>query len=452
MKQPFKILIVDDDEGILTSARLLLKQHYQLVKTLNHPQNMLEVLTHLQFDLLLLDMNFTMGEQEGEEGLEIIKKIRTTFPSLEIIALTAYGDLKVAIAAMKLGVRDFITKPWENDRLLLTINNVLSYQAVVSELNATLKINQQLNETLLDYQEPIGQHPEFLKVLTVCEKVATTEAEVMITGENGTGKEIIARHIHHLSERRNGPFIKVDLGSLSSNLCESELFGHKKGAFTDATEDRLGKFQNANGGTLFLDEIGNIPLPQQAKLLTVLQQKIVTPVGSNKSQKLDVRIISATNLDMEHAVKSVIFRQDLLYRINTIEITIPPLRQRGQDIGLLAAYYLEMYKDKYRKSELKLSNGVLDALSDYSWPGNIRELRHVLERVIILSDGKKIEPQHLGLNDKNNQGEATLNLKKNEKVLILKALEQNNGNITHAARDLGIDRLALYRRLEKHGL
>jgi two-component system response regulator HydG len=453
MKKPFNILIVDDDDGVLTSAKLLLKQHYQLVKTLNQPNQIAEALSLLDIDIVLLDMNFSIGEQEGEEGLRWVKSIREMCPGVEIIAITAYGDLQVAVEAMKMGVRDFITKPWENERLLLTIENVLAYQSLVSELKTTKEHNKQLQEELVNHQSPIGQSQEFINILNICEKVAPTDAEVLITGENGTGKEMIARHLHAISKRSNGPFIKVDIGSLPSSLFESELFGHKKGAFTDAHQDRIGKMQSANGGTLFLDEIGNIPVNLQAKLLTTLQQKSITPIGTNKPIGLDIRIISATNTDISKAIAEGNFRQDLLYRINTIEIELPPLRQRIDDIKVLATHYLEIYKDKYQKSTLKISKDGFDALAEYQWPGNIRELSHIIERAVLLTNTDSIGRSQLNLQTSNNDTlEENLNIQEHEKTLILKALKKNNGNITHSARDLGIDRLALYRRLEKHGL
>lgn len=452
MKKPFKILVVDDDAAVLTSARLLLKQHYQLVQTLQDASRALELLASIPFDLVLLDMNFTIGEQEGKEGLNLIEDIKRNHPKVEMIAVTAYGDLSVAVEAMKNGVRDFITKPWENERLLLTIDNVLAYQEVSTQLAASQQLNKDLTLELNGYEPPIGKSQAFKETIKIAEKVAVTDAEVLITGENGTGKEVLANHIHQVSDRKDGPFIKVDLGALSENLFESELFGHKKGAFTDAKEDRIGKLLHANGGTIFLDEIGNVPLHLQSKLLSVLQQRKVTPVGSNQPFDLDVRLISATNLDISEAIESGEFRQDLLYRINTIEIVLPPLRERIEDIGWLATHFLERFKHKYRKPATKLSKQAFETLENYNWPGNIRELNHVVERAVILSDTASIKASDLNIRTSSEDSEASLNLHEHEKVLILKALERNNGNITHAAKELGIDRLALYRRLDKHGL
>ena len=453
-KKPFNILVVDDDEGVLASARFLLKQHYQLVKTLSKPDEMLEAIAHLSIDIVLLDMNYSIGEQEGSEGLNWITKIRKQKPGIEIIAITAYGDLQVAIDAMKFGVRDFITKPWENERLLLTINNVLGYQSVVNDLKNIHHKYHQLNDAITDhYPTPLGSDPTFIKVLDTCRKTAPTDAEIMITGENGTGKEIIASFVHKLSNRRAAPFVKVDLGSLPATLFESELFGHVRGAFTDAREDKMGKMELANGGTLFLDEIGNIPPVLQSKLLTALQQKMITPVGSNKSIKLDIRLITATNINLESAIHEGTFRQDLLYRINTIPVSLPSLKDRPSDIRLLSTHYLELFKDKYRKKYIKINTDGFAALEEYSWPGNVRELCHVIERAVILTESDQLGREELQLiTSSQNSTEQSLNLQENEKSLILKALKKNNGNITHAARELGIDRLALYRRLEKYGL
>ena len=451
MKKPHKILVIDDDDDVLTSARFLLKQHYQLIQTINHPSKVNDLLKEITFDLILMDMNFTVGEQEGNEGLQLIHSIKQNYPSIELIAITAYGDMQIAVESMKLGVRDFISKPWENERLLLTIENTLSYQSVKNELNLIRDNNKLLSQHYLGFQEPIGNHPSFVRCLQVAQRVATTDAEVLITGENGTGKEVLARFIHYLSDRKNGPFIHIDMGAISNSLFESELFGHKRGAFTDAHSDRIGKMVTAHGGTIFLDEIGNIPGHLQAKLLMALQQKKITPVGSNESIAVDVRIIAATNIDLYAAISNQSFRQDLLYRINTIEIQLPSLRERESDITLLATHFLEVFKKKYNKTNLRLSKRALDRLTQYPWPGNIRELSHSIERAVILQSDELLQPDHFHLTNETILAE-NLNLLENEKSLIIKALEKNNGNITHASKSLGIDRLALYRRMEKYGL
>ena len=396
-------------------------------------------------------MNYSRGENDGQEGLDIIEKVISTYPEMEIVPVTAYGEVDLAVEAMKRGARDFITKPWRNEKLLATIENILKLKSAAEEIQKLRSENEVLrNEN--DQQELIGQSKAFLKMITTIQKVAPTDANVLITGENGTGKELIARSIHTASSRKKETYVKVDLGSLPATLFESEMFGHNKGAFTDAKEDRVGKFELANGGTLFLDEIGNIDLPRQAKLLNALQERNVTRIGSNHKIELDIRVIVATNADLEQLTRNGDFRQDLLYRINTIEIKVPSLRERIEDIPILAQHYLEIFKRKYQKKKLKLSNEAVKSLQSYSWPGNIRELTHVIERAVILSEENVLTPSSLIIKPKDEDESDSLNIQEMEKVLILKSLDKNKGNITKAAKDLGIDRLALYRRLEKYGL
>ncbi len=448
------ILIVDDDPGVLTSAKIFLKQKFSMVSTLPSPENIEKIVEETSVDLVLLDMNYQKGENDGREGLDIIDRLVRKFPGLEILPVTAYGEIDLAVEAMKRGARDFITKPWQNEKLLLTITNVLNLKAAKNEI-ATLKAqnNQLANELAAQGVPLIGESTTFRKMLDTISKVAPTDANVLITGENGTGKELVAQAIHNQSLRHDQVMQKVDLGSLSASLFESELFGHVKGAFTDAKENRIGKFEMANGSTLFLDEIGNIDGAQQSKLLTAIQSKSITRIGSNKPINLEIRLVCATNANLMGMVNSGEFRQDLLYRINTIEIEVPSLRERIDDIPALTDYYFDVFKKQYKKPQLKLSRQVYKSLSEYHWPGNIRELTHVVERAVILSEGPLLTPANFNLMTTPSEDNSdNLNLQEMEKSLILKSLEKNKGNITHAAKDLGIDRLALYRRLEKYGL
>lgn len=451
-KHSARILIVDDDPAIITAARLFLKQKFDYVLGVKDPQSLDKVMSETQFDLVLLDMNYNPGNSSGNEGLELIKHIVKSFPDTEVIPITAHGEIDLAVKALKLGARDFITKPWENEKLYAMILNLLDLRNSNNEIESLKEINKQIQG---DQSEPMIASLEspLSKITDTIKKVAPTDANVLIRGENGVGKELVANNLHHLSARKEKPFIKVDLGALSENLFESELFGHVKGAFTDAKSNRIGKIAMAKGGTLFLDEIGNINATQQTKLLSVLQQRKLTPLGSNTAIDIDVRIISATNANLEERILEGTFRQDFLYRINTIEITVPPLRERREDISLLAKHFFTQYKNKYQKQTLKISKESLSALEDYHWPGNIRELKQVLERSIILGTQPIIDPADLNLKpDFDQSKDSGLNIEEMEKTLILKSLQKNNGNITHAARDLGIDRQVLYRKLSKHGL
>ncbi len=442
MKTEAKILILDDDAAILSSAKLLLKQKYTYVQTSSQPSDLAALLAEVDFNILLLDMNFSRGENDGSEGLELIQQSLERHPDLDIIAITAYGEIDLAVEAVRRGARDFITKPWRNEKLLLAIENILALALPQSSEPASLGIT----ETPL-----IGESRVFRETMKTIEKVSPTDASILIRGENGTGKDLVARAIHKFSNRASKQLVSIDLGAISANLLESELFGHKKGAFTDAIEDKIGKITMADESTLFLDEIGNLSLVQQSKLLTVLQNRIVEPVGSNEKIPVDVRLLSATNADLETMVNEGLFRQDLLYRLNTIEIEVPALRQRAEDIPLLLSHYLSVYKKRYQKSKLKIDKSAVNSLQSYHWPGNVRELAQAVERAVILSDFPTLTLQDFRLLH-DEKPEESLNLKEMEKSMILKALEKNKGNITHAAQDLGIDRLALYRRLEKYGL
>ncbi|MFT6867472.1 MAG: DNA-binding NtrC family response regulator [Cyclobacteriaceae bacterium] len=443
------ILIVDDDPAILTTARLFLKQKFEFVHVLKGPDAIMKILSETSFDIVLLDMNYSPGEIDGIRGLELIDKIVRSYSGIDIIPITAYGEIDLAVEALKRGARDFITKPWQNERLFSAINNMLLLRQ--SEVEVTNDQQENTHPSTGDEHFFIGQSKAFKTLLNQINKVAPTDANVLILGETGTGKSKAAYEIHRLSKRSNGPFISLDLGSLPESLFESELFGSVKGAFTDSKEDKTGKLELANGGTLFLDEIGNISLAQQAKLLSVLEQRAISKLGSHKIIPLDIRIISATNKDLNMIISGGGFRQDFLYRINTIEISLPNLSERMEDIPLLVKRFLERFKKKYDKKSLKISPDALNLIGEQQWPGNIRQLMHLLEKTVIMSRGNYISPADLELSapDITNAG---LNIENMEKGLILKALEKNKGNMTHAARDLGIDRQALYRRLDKYGL
>ena len=444
MKTSANILLLDDDDVILASVRMLLKQKFSYVQTINNPKMLFSTLKEVDFQVLLLDMNFTAGENSGQEGLDLIDQVLKTHPDLDIIALTAYGEIDLAVEAVRRGARDFMTKPWRNEKLLLSINHLLDLRTSPNHIN---KVENENGSS----EEVIGESRVFQEMMKIVRKVAPTEATVLIRGENGTGKDLIAQEIHRLSERSDKTLVTVDLGALAPTLLESELFGHKKGAFTDAINDKEGKLKSADNSTLFLDEVGNLPLVQQSKLLTALQKEIITPVGSNSSISINVRFISATNADLDEMAKSGEFRQDLLFRLNTIEIMVPPLRERQEDIPLLISYYLNKFKKSYKKPSLKIDKQTISNLQSYVWPGNVRELAQAIERAVILSDSTTLTLRDFQLKE-STQSRESLDLKEMEKGLILKALEKNKGNITHAAKDLGIDRLALYRRLEKYGL
>lgn len=456
MKQKAKILILDDDNYVLLSLRILLEQHYSDVRGINNPSQLETALEENEFDIVVLDMNFTAGDTSGKDGLRYLQQIKKANPKASVLLLTAYGEIDLAVEAMRLGAYDFLVKPWENEKLLATIKTAF-------DLNASARKIEQLEsgksvllqELNAPFDEIIGESTGIKKVFSQIEKVAKTEANVLITGENGTGKELVARAIHRASSRANEIFLNVDMGAISETLFESELFGHKKGAFTDAMSDRIGKFEAANGGTLFLDEIGNLPLALQAKLLRVIQDQKVTRVGENKSIDLDIRLICATNANLEELVKIEQFRQDLLFRINTIEIELPPLRERAEDIPLLAQHFLEVYKQKYRKSGLYVADYVFNRLQKYDWPGNIRELQHAIERAVIMSDGKQLQVSDFNLKETNEAELESLdsfNLDQIEKWAIESAIKKHQGNISHAAQELGLSRGALYRRMEKYDL
>lgn len=455
-----KILIVDDNEDLLKAAKMYLKRHFAQVDIEKNPEALPGLMNQEDYDVVLLDMNFTKDVSSGSEGYYWLEKILQIDPSAVVVLITAYGDVQMAVKAIKAGATDFVLKPWENEKLLATLFSSMRLRESRDQVE-TLKIkNQEINQAINEkYSNIIGQSAAMQRIFQTIDRVAQTDANVLILGENGTGKELIARAIHANSIRKAESFVSVDLGSITETLFESELFGHKKGSFTDAKEDRPGRFELANNGTLFLDEIGNLSMPLQAKLLTVLQNRKVSRVGSNKDMAVDLRLICATNMPLYDMVKENRFRQDLLYRINTIEIQIPSLRDRIEDIPLLANHFLKHYSTKYSKSVSKISDAAMTRMNKHPWPGNIRELQHSLERAIILSNSSVLQPEDFNFTAASNAKEVEqslgldqYNLDEVEKLLIRKVLKKYNGNITQAASELGLTRSSLYRRLEKHGL
>ncbi len=450
-----KILIVDDDPYIILSLQTLLEQHYSFVQAISDPEEITGLITQDSFDVILLDMNFKLGDTSGREGIKWLKKILKIDPETNVVIITAYGGIHTAVKAMKAGAIDFIVKPWQNEKILSTTS--AAFKLSLSKKKVTkLKSRQRILSSTIDTQfaEIIGHSPAIRKVFDDISKVARTEANIFILGENGTGKELVARALHRKSARAEEVFISVDLGSITESLFESELFGHVKGAFTDAREDRAGRFEAASCGTLFLDEVGNLPLSLQVKLLSVLENRKIIRVGSNKAIDVDIRLICATNQNVKEMIADGIFRQDLLYRINTVEISLPPLRDRIEDIPQLANYFLDKYSKKYRKPELILPKQVIKKLQRFNWPGNIREFQHAIERAVILSDGKKLETEDFKFLSNDKKEEIPFdkyNLENLEKWAILNCLEKHGGNVTKAATELGLTRGALYRRIEKYG-
>ncbi len=460
-RSPGHILIVDDSLDIQTAGRLLLKQHFASVSTISDPEDIPGLIAENPVDVILLDMNYAIGEQSGREGFLWLNKILEIDPDAVVILITAYGSVDAAVNAMKQGATDFIIKPWQNEKLVATVHSALRLRESRRETQQLKSQNRELTSQLTKPQQKIlGQSRAVREVLSIVNRAAPTEANVLILGENGTGKELIARELHAQSHRKDEIFMAVDLGAVSESLFESELFGHKKGAFTDARQDRIGRFQAAHGGTLFLDEIGNIPLHMQAKLLTALEQREVTPVGANAPVAIDVRVISATNLAAAKLRDEAIFRQDLLYRLNTVEIPLPPLRERAEDIPLLVRAFISVYCKKYNRAEKEISPATLSEITAYAWPGNIRALRHAVERAVILSDEDQIMAKDFNLSEPAAMPALTasepvldtLNLDSLEKRAVESALRRHQGNVSRAAHQLGITRAALYRRMEKHGL
>lgn len=452
-----KVLIVDDNEDVLLAAKLLLKQYATLIHTEKNPESIPTLLKNESYDVIYLDMNFTHDITSGQEGFYWLNKILKLDPSAVVILITAYGDVEMAVRAVKEGATDFVLKPWENEKFLTTFSAALRLRESRLELDS-LKLRQKQLFADIDqkFHNLVGISSGMQKVFNNIQKVAATDANVLILGENGTGKELVARALHRHSKRANEVFISVDMGAISPTLFESELFGHVKGAFTDAKEDRAGRFEIASGGTLFLDEIGNLNVELQAKLLTVLQNRQVARVGSNKYKPIDIRLICATNMPIYKMVEENRLRQDLLYRINTVEINIPPLRERKEDIPLLTEHYLNVYKQKYNKPEVHVAVGTMKRLEEYHWPGNVRELQHSLERAIILCEDSTLYPHDFFFapmdTNKDNLQFNNYDLEEIEKMVIRKVLSKTGGNITRAAEELGLTRTSLYRRMEKYHL
>ena len=455
-KKKGKILIVDDDEHILFSLRMLLEQFYTHVESLDTPERIPEKLNQHAYEIVLLDMNFKKGDTSGNEGIFWLKKIQELSPNTSVVMITAYGDVDNAVNSMKEGAIDFVVKPWQNEKLLSTVSAAYSLSQSKKAVRH-LKSQQKILSSAMDYQysNMIGKSGLMQEVFNMVEKVSKTDADVLILGENGTGKELIARALHRGSLRTNEVFISVDLGAIPENLFESELFGYKKGAFTDARDDRIGRFEAAEGGTLFLDEIGNLSHSMQAKLLTVIQKRQVIPLGSNQPVDINIRLLCATNMNLQKMVKEGAFRQDLLYRINTIEILLPSLRERKEDIPLLAEHFLKIYCKKYQKPDLRVPEYVVRKLQKYDWPGNVREFQHALERAVILSDGRNLTSgdfQFLDEDVEEEKNKDNYNLEELEKWAIKNALIKHKGNVSHAADELGLTRGSMYRRMEKYGL
>lgn len=441
------VLIVDDNKSVLTSLELLLEDEFERIETASNPNRILSVLDTMPVDLVILDMNFSAGVNTGNEGLFWLRRIREIAPALPVIMLTAYGDVELAVKALKSGAVDFVLKPWDNDVLLEKIRTAL--QTAEQE-----RMKQNAGKSRTDRPaEPamiIGHSAVMMKLIKVVTKVAKTDANILITGENGTGKEMLAREIHRLSLRSRREMINVDMGAVSESLFESELFGHEKGAFTDARESRPGKFEAASGSTLFLDEIGNLPIGLQAKLLAALQNREVTRLGSNRKIPVDIRLIAATNRDLPELVKQSLFREDLFYRINTIQIEIPPLRSRREDIPLFIDYFLKKYTAQYDQTGLTIHPQAAAKLERYDWPGNIRELQHTIEKAVILAEKNVIRATDLFIRPgKSVSFSEAPNLGEVERKTIEAAITQNDGNLTAAAEQLGVSRQTLYNKLKR---
>ena len=439
------LLVVDDDRDVLTAARLLLRDHFGRVLITQEPDDIADLMASERIDVFLIDMNFAIGRNSGAEGLKWLDRITTTDPDAVVVLMTAFGDLNTAVRAMREGAADFVLKPWQNDKLVATLG-------VAAQLRASRKTISALSEPP-PATDMIAGAPAMREVVALVARVAPTEANVLIRGENGTGKELIAQAIHRQSARANKALVAVDLGAVAENLFESELFGHEKGAFTDAVKDRAGRFQAARGGSLFLDEVGNLPVTLQMKLLRALETREVVPLGSDQPVSVDVRLICATNQPLEAMIADGRFREDLLYRINTIEVALPPLRERLEDLPALVEHFVRMSARKYRLPEKPASDSALRALRGYHWPGNVRELSHAVERALILSDGATLVAEDFQLSaHAAAPAPETLDLERLERRAIEEALEREEGNISRAASALGITRAALYRRIEKHGL
>ena len=450
--EPPRVLVADDQPDVLAALRLLLRGDGCEITTATSPAEVLELVEADDFDVLLLDLNYTRDTTSGREGLDLLPQIQALDSTLPVVAMTAWGSIESAVEAMRLGARDYIEKPWDNDKLLATVQAQLELGQAVRKALLLEAENEMLRSA--DFPQLVAESKAMQPVLRLINRVGPSHANVLITGEPGTGKEVVARWLHARSERGGRPLVTVNTGGLSEGVFESEMFGHVRGAFTDAKSDRVGYFELASRGTLFLDEIGNVPLAQQAKLLRVIEAGELQRVGSSKTRKVDVRVLSATNTDLEKAVAEGTFREDLYYRLNTVEIFIPPLRERREDVPLLAAHFLRQSGTKYGRPDLRFSADAMECLLRHPWPGNVRELRHCVERSVLMADNGTVDVEHLGLRQAS-EGSVRLEgvpLDEAERILIRKALSRNRGNVSRAADELGLSRSALYRRLKRHDL
>ena len=449
------ILIVDDNKSILSALEIFLTPEFQTVTTLSNPNLIPTELRRKEYNLVILDMNFNAGINTGNEGIFWLGRIKETNPEISVVMITAYGDIELTVKALKMGATDFFLKPWDNNKLLATLKSAMQLSWSKKEVNQLKEKEKGLKTEINREQKAIvGSSPQLMQMMNIVQKVAKTDANVLITGENGTGKELIAHEIHRLSARSQEVLVSVDMGAITETLFESELFGHVKGAFTDARESRPGKFEIADKGSLFLDEIGNLSFHLQSKLLAAIQNRQIARVGSNQTVPVDIRLICATNKNLESMVGEGLFREDLLYRINTIQIEVPPLRERGDDVLVLADFFLKKYTTKYNKPNLKINQQAQDKLLKYAWPGNIRELQHTIEKAIILSEGNLLKTEDFFMRpvvqEKINESELTL--EDMEKRMINLSVEKNNGNLSVAAEQLGISRQTLYNKMKKFGL
>ena len=454
MMKEGKLIIADDNKGILSALQLLLQNEFGHIKSISDPNQLFHEMAKTDYDLVLLDMNFKAGINTGNEGIYWLREIKSRYPQVEVVMITAYGDIDLAVRALKEGAADFIIKPWDNEKLMATLRTVYRIRRSSLEISG-LKTREQLLTHEANKSKPIvsGKSPAMHAVMNLAMKVAKSDANVLITGENGTGKELIAKEIHRMSDRSNELFVMVDLSAITETLFESELFGHKKGAFTDAFEDKTGKFLLADRGTLFLDEIGNIPLNLQSKLLAVLQTRVVTPVGSNAAVPVDIRLISATNKNLSQMITDNHFRQDLLYRMNTIQIHLPPLRERTEDIEAIAEHFLRVYGKKYNKPGLTIREDALLKLQRNPWPGNVRELEHTVEKAVILADNDILGPDDfLSGAEEDTFTDHTETLEEMEKKMIRSTLKRNHMNQSLTAEQLGITRQTLYNKIKKYGI
>ncbi len=448
-----RILLIDDNKSALTALSMLVQNTFKEVVCLSNPNAIQHEIERTAFDVALLDMNFLAGQISGNEGLFWLKKIKELSPSTEVVMMTAYGEIALAVKALKLGSTDFVLKPWDNDKLLATIKAAYALSKQNKQVARLQQTASFLKENFAKEVSLIGDSAPMQQVLKMIRKVAGTDANVLIEGENGTGKEVVAQMLHQLSKRSEAMFMNVDMGAIPESLFESELFGFKKGAFTDAKEDKPGKFQLADKGTLFLDEIGNTPMAMQAKLLVALERRTVSPLGSNQSQEFDIRLVTASNANLEAMVSAGSFRQDLLYRLNTIKIKLPALRDRGEDVELLALHFLKKFSVKYKKDGLRLGAQAVKKLANYHWPGNIRELQHAIEKAVIMSEGEVLMPTDFDLSAVQQLGSKELpSLSEMEKKLIINALDRYEGNLSLIAEKLGVSRQTLYNKIKRYAL